>query len=127
MTRAIKLDGGDWKVFDLKPYPHLHDVLGSHFDIVFLNGVTPDPRHISVGIAVDDEGLLKHLPINTLATSLRSLFCLTDQPLVGPAVVMASDWEGENIDVPMWAVALIDTVKWTTDEAHRYLQRSENN
>lgn len=136
MTRAIKLElDRTFEVFDLEPYPHLHDVLGAHFDITFLNGpIARHPRQVTVGIAVADEGLLKKLPRNTLATSrntlatsLRGVFSLQDTMLVGPAVVVGSNWEGENVDVPTWAIDLVTEIKRCTDEAFKYEQNAGDN
>ena len=127
--RAIKLDlGGSFSVFDLQPYPHLHDVLESHFDIVFLNGpLARHPRQVTVGIAVDDEGHRKGLPVNTLASSLCGVFKLQDVPLVGTAVVVGSDWQGDNIDVPSWAIELVTELRRCTMEAFKYAQRAGDN
>jgi hypothetical protein len=124
MTRAIRLDlDRTFEVFDLKEYPHLHDVLGAHFDIVWLNGpIAVHPHQVTVGIAVDDEGLLKGLQMNRLACSLYGVFGLPTNPLVGTAVMMASDCEGESVDVPDWALLLVRTIKSCTDEAMRHHQ-----
>lgn len=129
MARAIKLNlNGTHEVFDLGPYPHLHDVLEAHFDIAFLNGpVSMHPRHVTVGIAVDDTGLLKKLPKNHIATSLNGCFRYQDTPLVGPAVITASDFEGELTDVPDWALDLVVAIQAAVNEAFKYIQRSGNN
>lgn len=111
--KAIKLTDLDFEVIDVGEYPHLKEILGSYFDIAFLNGpIGLHPKQVLVGICVDDEGLRKGLKMNRLATSLAGVFRLSDTPLVGPvAVVVASDYEGESIDVPDWAIKLVTTIK----------------
>ena len=127
MTRAIKLNlDRTFETFDLGEYPHLREVLEADFDIVFLNGpIAMHPNQVTVGIAVDDMGLLKQgLEVNRLATSLRGVFFgrQYEEPLLGVAVVIASDCEGESVDVPNWAIELITAIKKCTDEAIRYHQ-----
>ena len=120
MSRAVKLNlDRTYEVFDLKPYPHLNEVIGDYFDIAFLNGpISLHPKHVTVGIAIDDNGLNKKLDINCLATSLRGVFLWnTEYPLVGPAVVVGSNAEGEDVDVPDWTIRLVEVIKETTDVA----------
>jgi len=124
MTRAIKLNlDRTFEVFELGDYPHLREVLGAHFDIMWLNGpFRTHPNQVTVGIAVDDEGLLKDLQMNRLACSLYGVFGMTDTPIVGTAVVIAGDTFGDDVDVPDWAVELVTTIKKCTDTAMRYHQ-----
>jgi hypothetical protein len=124
MTRAIKLDlDGTFEVFDLGAYPHLKEVIGAYFDVVWVNGpIASHPKQITVGIAVDDEGLLKQLKVNKLACSLYGIFVMAESPLVGTAVVIASDYEGETVDVPDWVVQLVSTIYNCTAEAFKYHQ-----
>lgn len=124
MARAIKINTDrTYEVFDLEPYPHLHDVIGSYFDIEFLNGPLGDPRRTYAAIAADDEGYRKRLPKNHLATSLRGIFLTHEVPsLVGVVVVVGSDWEGEQVDVPTWAIALVEAIQKGISEAFEHAQ-----
>ena len=127
--RAIKLNvDGSHEIFDLGPYPHLHDVIGGYFDVVFLNGpLDQHPNHITVGIAVDDDGWVKELKKNHIATSLRGVFLYQDTPLLGTAVVIASDWQGEQAEVPHWVIDLVVAIQAAIPEAFKYIQDSGNN
>jgi hypothetical protein len=129
MTRAVRIDiDRTYEVFDLKPYPHLQEVIGGFFDITFVLPIAQHPKQITVGLAVDDIGLWKELEINRLATSFRGVFWTpTNKPLVGVAVMIASDCKGDETDVPDWAIELLEAIKKGTDEAAHYSQNSDMN
>lgn len=132
MSRAVKINlDRTFEIVDMKPYPHLCELLGDPnitFDMVWLNGpLAIHPEHVSVAIVVDDLGLYRKLPPNELATSLLSVFRLLDTFLAGPAVVIGSDWEGDDVDVPDWTIELLTAIQKAENEAHRYHQNPEMN
>ena len=133
--RAVKLNlDRSYTVFGLGPYPDLNQQLNpdekeAPFGLCFLNGpLNLNPRHTMIGIAVAvDEDGLKRLPINRLACSLQGVFLHRPEPLVGPAVVVGSDWRGGIADVPSWTIDLIREIRQATDIAFKYHQNRENN
>jgi hypothetical protein len=78
-------------------------------------------RAYGVIIGVDDEGLLKGLPINPRATGLMAWLRGSAEvtgivpPLVGPALVFGIDEAGESVDIP----PLVADLLHTADEAFR--------
>ena len=74
---------------DLGFYPHadaIHEAIGGYFDLVHLL-----PGHEWTMAYVDDEGLLKHLPVNTLVSLMAG------QLIVGPAVLFTAEEEKEDM------------------------------
>lgn len=63
-----------------------------------------------VYIYVDDEGLLKKLPHNTVASGLS--FMLGNTPhLVGTAIVVGgADEDGNDTDIPEWVLSFLTEV-----------------
>lgn len=122
MTRAIKLGLDDsFEVFNLQPYPHLHELIGGHFEVTFLNTPIVHPNQVIVGIALDEMGWLKGLEPNGLASSLRGMFKLQKEPIVGTAVVIAGDSRYEAVDVPDWTINLVKALRDSiVKEAFKY-------
>ena len=87
-----------------------HDIIGDYFDVTMLT-THFDPGKYSLGIAVDDRGLLKDLPPNILATRLRGCFVMQKTPLVGTAIVIAANGHGEGIDIPEDVIQLVDAIR----------------
>lgn len=93
-----------------------HEIIGDYFDVTMLT-MHHDPHKISLGIIVDDRGLIKELPINVLATRVRGMFKMQDTPLVGPAILIASNWEGEGVDLPESVIALVKAMEHVQGES----------
>jgi hypothetical protein len=132
--RAIKLNlDATYEVFELGPYPDLNrqinpDEAAEPFALSFLNGPTRlHPKHVTVGLAVDKDGITKRLPINALASSLRGVFTLHTQPVVGTVVVVGSTWRGKATSVPDWVIDLVREIKRSVDIAFKYHQDIEGN
>lgn len=65
---------------------------------------------------VDDEGLLKNLPLNPMASALSFLFGNTPH-LVGNAVLVGgNDGEGYDTDLPEFITTLIKNISAKQDE-----------
>ena len=131
--RAVKLNlDMSYTVFDLGPYPDLPRQINPTedvtFGLAFLNGpLDLHPGHVTVGIAVDEDGYMKRLPINKLACSLHGAFVLRAEPLVGTAIVVGSDWRGDIADVPDWVINLIRELKRAVDIGFKYHQNVDYN
>ena len=86
MAILLTVDGAQR---DLGFYPNaaaIHDALGGYFALVHLL-----PDHEWTLAYVDDEGLLKHLPVNTLVSLMAG------QLIVGPAVLFTAEEEEEDM------------------------------
>ena len=93
---------------------HMEAVVGGWFDIAMLA-----IGEVSIGLVVNDRGLIENKPINKLASALRGAFVVTQYPLAGPAILVAADCEGEGVDLPQeW----IELVVWL-DRAVKTLRR----
>lgn len=86
MAILLTVDG---TIRDLGFYPKaeaIHEAIGGYFDLVHLL-----PGHEYTMAYVDDEGLLKGLPVN------MSLSLMAGQMLVGPAVLFTAEEEREDM------------------------------
>lgn len=109
-------------------------------ELLWLNGpFLPNAKHVVAGIACG--GPLQALVScgipqlvepteNGLASSLRGVFwsvAASVHPIFGPALVVGSDHEHNDVDVPEWAIHLVASIKFATNEALRHLQRPRLN
>ena len=87
----------------------LHKIVDGFIEVVTL--VKGSRLAHIIGIAVDDEGLRKQLPVNRLATSIRGMFHLpVETPLVGTAVLFANS-RFDSVDLPQVWIDLVQALK----------------
>lgn len=75
-------------------YSQLHDTIGGCIEAAVIPAI-PTKEPYTIDCYVDEEGLLKHLPLNgRLSTFAMPVY---PNPLVGDAVFVAHDADGETV------------------------------
>lgn len=75
-------------------YNQLHDAVGGYIEAAVIPAI-PTKENYTIDCFVDEEGLLKHLPINKRVSVFA--FPVYDLPIVGDAVFVAHDADGETV------------------------------
>lgn len=64
-----------------------------------------------ISMWIDEDGQMKRLLPNSLASSIRGVFKLQTRPLLGPAILWAADPAGDTIDLPQKWIDLVQAIR----------------